>query len=178
MTALPELATPKKSEAIGQTEMPSFVWPMNEGVLMSSTTRITPTRLEEGPGLIVQTPPDSAFSVRAPISGRMEQFVGMEEESLTTVVLMPDDPSVIVVLGNLASTSHHDLRENEPAEPDAAVEVRAGQIIGSYGSTEKGFTMQIAHLSHDTPTDVPKWELIDPSTLMPSREKFLTNWPQ
>ena len=77
MTAIPEIATtnrahvpdvPAPRDTIEQRELPSMLWPFNFGVLRSPQTKILNSLSDEGPGVTIITPPNSAFSVRAPIS--------------------------------------------------------------------------------------------------------------
>src|SRR6185437_12748700 len=97
---------------LDQRELPSMLWPFNFGVLKSPQTKILNSLSDEGPGVTIMTPPHSAFSVRAPISGRMLQVNQTDHRS--TVILKPED-SLLVVLGNLTEVTlrPQELRENE-----------------------------------------------------------------
>ncbi len=173
MNTQPEVAAPTggpAKETVLRKTLPILEWPMNKAVLKNPYTKILPSSSIEGPGIAIHTLPGSAFAIRSPIDGRMGTFEQPDKSS--TGILMPEDPSLLVVLGNMQSTSQRqrDLHENEFAEPDSATEVKAGEIIGTYRSTEQGLIMHVARLYHDPTTATPNWELIDPRAVLPTHQ--------
>lgn len=175
MTAPLEITTSKMAAVNGPVKervmdetLPSLLWPMNIAVLKNRHTRIVPSSSTEGPRLTIHTAADSAFAVRSPITGQMQSI--HKPDNTSTVIITPPNSSSFVVLGNLQSVTRpkHDLVENAEVDPSAASEVKAGEIIGDYGSIKEGFILQLAHLTRDPATPNQSWELIDPLQKLPT----------